>query len=247
MIKILIIIFVLLSLVAGGNKTAKAIMTTAINISIFALLIELIYLGFNISISTIIAVLLITAVTIFYQNDRNIKTKSAFMSVILVLSISVILIVFIIKHAHLQGFGTIGDVKIHESNGYSGAIGINMLLVEIAVFVVILVGGLIDTAMAVSSGVYEIARHNPDSRRAVLFGAGMNIGCKILSSNVNTLFFIFAGEFMIMCISFLKFYSWSTLINSKGFTQELIAIMISAIGTVIIIPVSSYISARLMS
>ena len=44
MIKILIIIFVLLSLVAGGNKTAKAIMTTAINISIFALLIELIYL-----------------------------------------------------------------------------------------------------------------------------------------------------------------------------------------------------------
>ncbi|WP_455011001.1 YibE/F family protein, partial [Mogibacterium timidum] len=88
MIKILIIIFVLLSLVAGGNKTAKAIMTTAINISIFALLIELIYLGFNISISTIIAVLLITAVTIFYQNDRNIKTKSAFMSVILVLSIS---------------------------------------------------------------------------------------------------------------------------------------------------------------
>ena len=218
MIKILIIIFVLLSLVAGGNKTAKAIMTTAINISIFALLIELIYLGFNISISTIIAVLLITAVTIFYQNDRNIKTKSAFMSVILVLSISVILIVFIIKHAHLQGFGTIGDVKIHESNGYS-----------------------------VSSGVYEIARHNPDSRRAVLFGAGMNIGCKILSSNVNTLFFIFAGEFMIMCISFLKFYSWSTLINSKDFTQELIAIMISAIGTVIIIPVSSYISARLMS
>ena len=114
-------------------------------------------------------------------------------------------------------------------------------------FVVILVGGLIDTAMAVSSGVYEIARHNPDSRRAVLFGAGMNIGCKILSSNVNTLFFIFAGEFMIMCISFLKFYSWSTLINSKDFTQELIAIMISAIGTVIIIPVSSYISARLMS
>ena len=91
MIKILIIIFVLLSLVAGGNKTAKAIMTTAINISIFALLIELIYLGFNISISTIIAGLLITAVTIFYQNDRNIKTKSAFMSVILVLSISVIL------------------------------------------------------------------------------------------------------------------------------------------------------------
>ena len=51
---------------------------------------------------------------------------------------------------------------------------------------------------------------------------------------------------MIMCISFLKFYSWGTLINSKDFTQELIAIMISAIGTVVIIPISSYVASRFM-
>ena len=119
-----------------------------------------------------------------------------------------------------------------------------MRLVQVAVFIVILIGGLIDTAVAICSGTYEIIRHN--ANRSEIIESGMNIGCKILSSNVNTLFFIFAGEFMIMCISFLKFYSWGTLINSKDFTQELIAIMISAIGTVVIIPISSYVASRFM-
>lgn len=246
MIKVLTLVFVLLSLLAGGDRTAKSLMTTAINISIFAMLIELIYLGFNIAITTIVASLLISAVTIFYQNENNIKTVSAFISVIIVLVISSALLVYIVTHAHLQGFGTIGDVKIQPSNGYEENIGINMILVQISVFIIILIGGLIDTAMAVCSGTYEIIRHNPQLSHKKIIESGMNIGSKILSSNVNTLFFIFAGEFMILCINFLKFYSWSILINSKDFTQELIAIMISAIGTVVIIPISSIIASRLM-
>ena len=230
MIKVLIIVFVLLSLLAGGDRTAKSLMTTAINVTIFAVLIEVIYLGFNIVFTTTIAVILI----------------SAFISVVIVLVLSSFFIAFIITHAHLQGFGIVGDVKIQPSNGYEEDIGINMRLVQVAVFIVILIGGLIDTAVAICSGTYEIIRHNPNANRSEIIESGMNIGCKILSSNVNTLFFIFAGEFMIMCISFLKFYSWGTLINSKDFTQELIAIMISAIGTVVIIPISSYVASRFM-
>ena len=244
MIKILIIVFVLLSLLAGGDRTAKSLMTTAINVTIFAVLIELIYLGFNIVFTTAIAAILITATTVFYQNENNIKTVSAFISVVIVLVLSSFFITYIITHAHLQGFGIVGDVKIQPSNGYEEDIGINMKLVQVAVFIVI--GGLIDTAVAICSGTYEIIRHNPNANRSEIIESGMNIGCKILSSNVNTLFFIFAGEFMIMCISFLKFYSWGTLINSKDFTQELIAIMISAIGTVVIIPISSYVASRFM-
>ena len=47
MIKVLIIGFVLLSLLAGGDRTAKSLMTTAINVTIFAVLIELIYRVYN--------------------------------------------------------------------------------------------------------------------------------------------------------------------------------------------------------
>ena len=65
MIKVLIIVFVLLSLFAGGDRTAKSLMTTAINVTIFAVLIELIYLGFNIVFTTAIAAILITATTVF--------------------------------------------------------------------------------------------------------------------------------------------------------------------------------------
>ena len=88
MIKVLIIVFVLLSLLAGGDRTAKSLMTTAINVTIFAVLIELIYLGFNIVFTTSVAAILITVATIFYQNENNIKTVSAFISVVIVLVLS---------------------------------------------------------------------------------------------------------------------------------------------------------------
>ena len=175
MIKVLIIVFVLLSLFAGGDRTAKSLMTTAINIAIFAMLIELIYLGFNIVFTTAIAAILITAVTIFYQNENNIKTVSSFISVIIVLAISSLVISFIITHAHLQGFGVVGDVKIQPSNGYEEDIGINMRLVQVSVFIVVLIGGLIDTAVAICSGTYEILRHNPNVKRSEIIESGMNI------------------------------------------------------------------------
>ena len=140
MIKVLIIVFVLLSLFAGGDRTAKSLMTTAINVTIFAVLIELIYLGFNIVFTTAVAAILITATTLFYQNENNIKTVSAFISVVIVLVLSSFFIAFIITHAHLQGFGIVGDVKIQPSNGYEEDIGINMRLVQVAVFIVILIG-----------------------------------------------------------------------------------------------------------
>ena len=49
-------------------------------------------------------------------------------------------------------------MSIQPSNGYEEDIGINMRLVQVAVFIVILIGGLIDTAVAICSGTYEIIR-----------------------------------------------------------------------------------------
>ena len=73
----------------------------------------------------------------------------------------------------------------------------------------------------------------------------MNIGRSILSSNVNTLFFVFAGEYMIMFINYMTYYSFKTMVNSKDFAQGSLAIIISAIACVIIIPVTSSIALKI--
>lgn len=244
MIKILILILGLLSFIVGGNRTVKSMVTSVLNMIIFAALIQLIYMGANIPLVTIISILLISFVSIFYQNDVNIKTKTAFLSIVIVVFISFFLILLLVRFGHLQGFSTIGDAKIHVSNGYDGNIGINMYLIEVAVYLLVLLGGLIDTSVAISSGIFELSQHNNSIAMSSLFESGMNIGKKILNSNVNTLFFIFAGESMIMCINYLKFYSISTLFNGKDFAQDFISIIISALGTVIIIPITSVIGAN---
>lgn len=247
MIKILVLILVFLSFVAGGNRTVKSMVTSILNLLIFAALVQFIYMGAKVFLVTIIAILLVSFVSVFYQNDVNIKTIIAFISIISVIIISVLIIFLLIKYGHLQGFSTIGDAKIHISNGYDEKIGINMFLIEAAVYLLILLGGLIDAAVAISSGIYEISQHSKDITLLSLFDSGMNIGKKILNSNINTLFFIFTGEFMIMCITYLKYYSFSTLINSKDFAQDFISILISALGTVIVIPITSILAAKYMS
>jgi len=69
------------------------------------------------------------------------------------------------------------------------------------------------------------------------------IGKEILNSTVNTLVFIFFGEYMLLMVNYLMFYSFSTMINSKDFAQGVTTISVCVIGCVLIIPIISAISA----
>lgn len=244
MIKILIIIIVIAALLTGGDRTAKSLVTATVNCFLLAVLVFVMSLGINPLMSGIVCSVLIAMTTIFFQNEVNIKTKAAFISVIITVAISLLLIYLFVNMGHLQGISTIGDEKFRETNGYSGKIGINMLFVQIVVFILILMGCVIDAAVAISSGMYEILQLNPNIETSSLIDSGKNIGQNILSSNVNTLIFVFVGEYMIMFINYLNYYSFTTMINSKDFAQSIIAILISALACVIIIPVASFISVN---
>ena len=75
----------------------------------------------------------------------------------------------------------VGENKIRQSNGYSGDIGVDMFAIAILVMLWTLVGAIVDTAMAIVSGVHEIARHNPEYEQRELILSGMKIGGSILS------------------------------------------------------------------
>lgn len=244
MIKILLFIVVLMSLLTGGDRTAKSLITAAINILILAGAIFVMYLGLNPLISGFLSSVLISAVTIFYQNEINAKTKASFISVMVVVTISSILIFLLVQMGHIQGFSLIGDEKFRDTNGYGSNIGINMIFVQVVVFIIVLMGAVIDAAVAITSGTYEIAKLNPNLSNHELFTSGTNIGQSILSSNVNTIFFVFAGEYMIMFVNYLSYYSLKTMINSKDFAQSTISITVTAIACVIIIPITSALAPR---
>lgn len=62
-------------------------------------------------ITGILASILISLVTIFYQNEVNKKTKVAFLSVMIVVMIASIFIFILVRQGHIQGINVIGDEK----------------------------------------------------------------------------------------------------------------------------------------
>ena len=72
----------------------------------------------------------------------------------------------------------------------------------------------------------------------------MNIGKDILCTTTNTLMFAFLGDFMTLMIWFYTCnYSFFEIVNAKTFAAEIIRILFSAIGCIIVIPVTAYITA----
>ena len=229
MLIVLTVIFVLLALFTGGDRTAKSIVTLFLSAGVMMLTIVAIYLGVPPLAGGLFCVAVVAVITTLFQNECNQKSMTALLAVFLTTAVLLLLIFVFVDRGHLAGMADTGQVYVRESNGFEGNIGIDMRMVEVAVLLITLVGAVIDAAIAVVAGTYEVAAARPALGRQALFRSGMRIGGNILSSTVNTLFFIFAGEYL--------------LINSKEFAQGAISIAVSAFGCVLVIPVAAALAA----
>lgn len=238
MLLLLAIIFVILSLALGGERTAKSLITLSLNAFCMMLAIFGIYAGFPPLVSMLLACFLIALITIFYQNGNKPKTVAAFFATALVTAIMSIAAYMITSSMALGGF-PVAQFEIQEANGYSPNIASNMVLLTSCVILTILIGTVIDTSICISSSLYEIHLRNKDLRKQELFEAGMNIGKNILSSTVNTLFFIAFAEYLALFLQFADDYSFLDMINSKEFAQMSFPVLLGAIASILVIPVTS--------
>lgn len=242
MLIILTFVFIGLILLVGGDRTAKSLITLGFNAFVLLCTIFAINIGINPIISTIMSCIVISVITLFYQNEVNIKTKLAFISVVIVIAILFLMIFKLTSSSNIQGF-PLDQLSVRDSNGYSRNINRNMLFIQISVVLMVFIGAIIDTALAVTSALYEVYHHNPDLSKQKLFQSGIGIGRDILSSTVNTLFFIYIAEYLTLFIQFVNDYSFSQMINSKQFCQEFISISLSGIGCILIIPIAALLGA----
>ncbi|MEG0291523.1 MAG: YibE/F family protein [Anaerovoracaceae bacterium] len=238
----LLLVFIFLTLLIGGDKAAKALITLGQNAVVLAFTIVAIDFGVHPILATTVSCVLISLITLFYQNEVNQKTIAAFISVIFVIGLMSFSIYLLTFRGNLQGFPT-GQYSISKSNGYMDNIGINMAYLQISVILMLLIGAALDTALAVTSALFEVHTHSSKLTLSELFYSGINIGKDILSSTINTLFFIFIGEYLTMFLQFMNYYSFGHMINSKEFAQEVISIALGGIGCVIIIPVAALIGS----
>lgn len=242
MLIVLVLVLIALILLIGGDRTAKSLITLGFNAVILLCTIFAINIGLNPVISTIISCIIISLITLFYQNEVNIKTKLAFFSVIIVIALLFLVIFRITYISNIQGF-PLDQLSIQDSNGYSRNINRNMVYIQISVVLMVFIGAVIDTGLAVTSALYAVHQNNPHLSKGKLFQSGVGIGRDILSSTINTLFFIYIAEYLTLFIQFVNDFTFVEMINSKQFCQEFISISLSGIGCVLIIPIAALLGA----
>lgn len=242
MLPILALIFVILCLTVGGQRTAKSLISIFLNALVVLALIISIFIGIPVFLAFALSCLAITFITLFYQNGYNPKTENALISVIVITIFMMLLVSYFVNITAIQGF-PIAQFDIQESNGYMKNVALNMPAIQSTVILMIVIGSVIDTAICVSSSLYEIHMRTKNLPVFELFLAGMNIGKNILSSTVNTLFFIYIAEYLTLFLQFAGDYNFLDMINSKEFCAETSSVLFAAIASVLVIPISSAVCA----
>ena len=243
MIKFLLIAFLILLLVIGGDRGVVSLISIAGNLLTFFAMIWFMAAGINPFIVTFIGCILVNSITLLYQNGKNIKTKAAFISVAVIMALLLFIVVFFSSNMHIEGLNEI-ELVSEMSLYYSLITGVNMHSISICMILIGLLGAVMDTAVSVSSGLYEVASSKTCTSKE-LFNSGMVIGKNILSTTVNTLYFAYIGEALMLLI-YLKEYNYNiiSILNSKAFLSDFTCIIFSMIGCLLIIPVTSYISSK---
>ncbi|MBA9028628.1 YibE/F family protein [Peribacillus huizhouensis] len=235
------ILFILMILI-GGKKGARSFISLFLNFGV--LLLTIIFMtdpNINPIILTLIACAVISCINLFYINEVNSKTITAFISTIITIVILLFFIEIVSENTKIQGFG---EEEIEELGVFSLYIGVNFVKIGAAVIIMSTIGAITDVAISITSPMREIFYHNPSISRKDLFTFGLSIGRDILGTNTNTLFFAFFGGYLGLLLWFKDLsYSVDEIVNSKVFSAEMITIFCAGIGIALIIPIASWINA----
>lgn len=240
---LLAIILCSLMILVGGKKGAKSFLSLFLNFVVFLFIItEMTNPQANPNILAIVAGTVISCINLFFINEVNSKTITAFISTVITISILLFIIYILTEKAMIQGFG---EEEIDELIGvYTLYLGVDFVKIATAVVILSTIGAIIDVAISITSPMQEIFQQHPSISRKDLFSSGLTIGKDILGSNTNTLFFAFIGGYLALFLWFKDLsYSFGEVVNSKIFSAEMITIFCAGIGIALVIPIASGVSA----
>jgi uncharacterized membrane protein len=235
-------ILLTLMILIGGNKGKRSFIAIFLNFGVifFTIFIMTIPKADPI-ILTLIASTVISCINLFYINEVNNKTITAFISTIITVVILLFFILIVTESAMIQGFGA---EEIEELSYFSLYIGVDFVKIAASVIIMSTIGAITDTAIAISSPMREMFHHHPSISRKELFTFGISIGKDILGTSTNTLFFAFFGGYLALLIWFKDLqYTLGEIVNSKIFSAELITIFCAGIGVALIIPITAWINS----
>ncbi len=202
-------------------------------------IIPQILLGNDPVLVTLIGSLLMTPVIFYLGHGISKKTTVALIGTFLALIITGVLAYLFVFMSHLTGFAAEEATYVQFIKG--GAVNIRSLL--LAGILIGALGVLDDATISQAAVVEKLKQTNKHFKTRELYSHSMEIGRDHIASLVNTLVLVYAGAAFPL---FLLFYnanlSFSSVVNQEIIATEIVRTMVSSIGIILSIPLTTFIA-----
>ena len=240
----LIIVLAILMTIVGGETGIRSFFSVLINTLLLILLAILISWGINIPILILIFIPLKLVTIIFLGTHDYQVAKNSFTCSFIVCLVVSVLILGCEWLAQAAGLGPeAGEILV----GLSQMPGLSYPLIAVAVAIFSTLGAVAEAAVAMSSGLLEIKKHNPEISHEDLMASGSKIGNDVLGTSMNTILFGMFGSFLSLFLWYIRLNNTLVeFINEKVFVNEILIVMYSLIAVLLTVPLSTAFLAKNM-
>lgn len=186
---------------------------------------------------TVVTALLISATALLVILGPTYSALMAYSSTVISTTIAILLSVFVLSMTGYSGMHL--ELDDFELQPYLGVF-LSQVLFGV-------LGVILDETMDISSSLIEMKKEVTDVSAKTLFKSGINIGRELIGPLINILLFIvIAGNLNVVLLYLSNGNSVSYTLNmtlSLGIAQ----LLISAIGIVLTVPITSFISSKVIT
>ncbi|MFI3325186.1 MAG: YibE/F family protein [Clostridia bacterium] len=238
---VIAILFAVVMVIVAKAKGIKSVIGLIFSLYVIGYFLLLsIYRGWSPILMTVIAVLLISSVSMLLLNGFCEKTYTAICSTMLGVSLSAIFFLVLQQMLNLTGYNlSEADQLIVISRST------NLVISEVFFSAVLIssLGAIIDTTMSIASALYEIRDITPNITKSELAKSGITIGQDMIGTMCQTLILAFVGSAVA---TLLVLISYGTQINqflsSDYIALEIVQAISGSMAIIFAVPITAYLS-----
>lgn len=233
---LMIIIFINLIYIVGSYKGLLSIVSVILNIIVFYIGLSLYFKGINLLFLCVIEMILFSILSLILASGLNKKTLSAIISVFISTIVILLLLLIIVSITKYKG------INFNELSFLTVPIE-DIILPELLIGTT---GAIMDVAITISSSISELIEKDKKISEKNLNKSAKEIGKDIMSTMSNVLFFTYlCAGLPIFVLALRNGFSMYNYITTN-FSLELSRFLIGSIGIIMTIPISAFISIKIM-
>jgi uncharacterized membrane protein len=241
----LFLLFITLTVLIARKKGIASLFGLGISfVIIFSIVLPLMLSGHDPLIVTVGAACIMIPANFYLSHGYNRKTTYAIASTIMTLVITGLLSLVFVSWTKLSGFTS-------DEAGFLDALSdgqIDIRDILLAGIIIGVLGILDDITISQSAIVRQLKSVNPKMKFQELFFRTMEVGKDHIASLVNTLILVYASASLPLLLLLTDIESsFLTTINREVIAEPIIQTLLTSIGLIIAVPISTLIAAYFTS